>query len=340
MKEARNLRIVFMGTPLFASEVLEELLRQEFNVVGVVTAPDRPAGRGRELKCSAVKESVLKISELGGVQIPILQPEKLREGAFLSELEALAADLFIVVAFRMLPQVVWAMPSCGTFNLHASLLPEYRGAAPINWAIINGETKSGVTTFFLNEEIDCGSVILQRECDILPSDNVGTLHDKLLEIGKGLVVETVEAIAAQSYVLKPQLFSDGEGSGGAMAQLKPAPKLFKGDMELDFTQSAQALHNKIRGLSPYPTAWGMICGTGVVDGVDKEDVRAKFYTTHVEQYGAGECDCVDSVSQNHWQSDGKSYLRLRTQGGWLYVDELQPENKKRMATADFLRGWR
>ncbi len=337
MKIARDLRIVFMGTPQFASEVLEELCAQNYNIVGVVTAPDRPAGRGREMKCSAVKDSVLKINELTGVNIPILQPEKLRNEEFISELEALQADLFIVVAFRMLPKIVWQMPRLGTFNLHASLLPEYRGAAPINWAIINGETKTGVTTFFLNEEIDCGSVILQHECDIQPSDNVGVLHDKLLAIGKNLVVDTVEVIASENYELRPQ-------SDARIDELKAAPKLFKGDMELDFSGKCEAehLHNKVRGLSPYPAAWGIISGRGVVEGIDKEDVRAKVYVTHTESIDSDTTGlCTSTQGQEQlWYSDGKTFLRLKTRTKWLYIDELQPENKKRMSIADFLRGWR
>ncbi len=314
----KKLKIVFMGTPGFAVGVLESLVGAGCDVVGVVTAPDRPAGRGRQLMQSAVKDYVVGCSALSGALI--MQPEKLREEGFLEELRGLGADLFIVVAFRMLPEVVWAMPRCGTFNLHASLLPDYRGAAPINWAIMNGEVRTGVTTFFLNDKIDCGEVILQRECDILPVDNVGTLHDKLMEIGSGLVVETVGAIANGSVQTRAQALHE-------IAE-KSAPKLFKPMMELVVEEGTDVLvlHNKVRGLSPYPAAWTVVrCG-------GRSEVTAKVFVTHVEY--------CDSALCGEWQTDGSTYLRVGAIGGWLYVDELQPQNKKRMSVVDFLRGWR
>ena len=238
---AKDLRIVFMGTPEFAVPSLRALVRSGYNVVGVVTTPDKPAGRGQKLHESDVK---IAARELG---LPILQPEKLRDPAFVSTMEELRPDLGIVIAFRMLPEVVWAMPRLGTFNLHASLLPQYRGAAPINWAIINGESKTGVTTFLLNHEIDKGAILGQVEMPIQPEDNVGTLYDRLMTVGADLVVQTVERIAAGE--ITPVVQSDEDTS------LRPAPKIFKNDCLIDWTQSGKRIIDFIRGLSPYPAAW-------------------------------------------------------------------------------------
>ena len=239
---SESLRIVFMGTPDFAVATLRALVENNHNIVGVITAPDKPAGRGRKIRTSAVKQYAL---EQG---LPLLQPTNLKDQTFLSELESLQPDLQIVVAFRMLPKAVWQMPALGTFNLHASLLPEYRGAAPINWAIIKGETRTGVTTFFINEDIDTGAIIRQKEVEISKSDTAGDLHDKLMTLGSLLVIETVELISEGSVVPMEQ-------SG---AEFKPAPKLNKENCRIDWTQPLESVYNQIRGLSPYPAAWTLL----------------------------------------------------------------------------------
>ena len=233
--DAKSLRIVFMGTPEFASTSLRKLVGEGYNIVAVVTTPDKPAGRGQKIHESDVK---LTAKELG---LPILQPEKLRDEEFLAALRALDVDLGIVIAFRMLPEVVWAMPKLGTFNLHASLLPEYRGAAPINWAIINGDTRTGITTFLLNHEIDKGAIIEQEGVDILPEDNIGTLYDKLMLLGADLVLRTVDKIAEGGYETIEQMHIDE-------SMLRPAPKIFKEDGRIDWSRSAVGIHNLVRGL--------------------------------------------------------------------------------------------
>ena len=240
--DSKRLRIVFMGTPEFAATSLRRLVEEGYNIVAVVTTPDKPAGRGQKIHKSDVK---VVAEELG---LPILQPERLRDEAFLSELRALEPDLGVVIAFRMLPEVVWAMPKLGTFNLHASLLPEYRGAAPINWAIINGDTRTGVTTFLLNHEIDKGAIIEQREVDILAEDNIGTLYDKLMYVGAELVTLTVDRLASGNYTTIDQMHIDEN-------TLRPAPKIFKDDCRIDWNNTAESIHNLVRGLSPYPAAW-------------------------------------------------------------------------------------
>lgn len=323
-----------MGTPEFAVGVLRALVESEHNVVGVVTTADKPAGRGRQLRCSAVKDYVLSldsptVSENLGEgsestersAIKLLQPDKLRDEGFISELRSLEADLFIVVAFRMLPEIVWAMPQMGTFNLHASLLPDYRGAAPINWAIMNGDKRTGVSTFMLNHEIDCGGILAQKECDILASDNVEDLYNRLMTLGEGLVLETVAGLASGELSPKTQRED---------ISMRPAPKLFKETMQLvyDTETIIETLHNKIRGLSPYPAAWANISVEG------KNEITAKIFLTHIER---GE---VKAEQQGVWQCDGSTYLRLALKDGWLYIDEMQPQNKKRVKTVDFLRGWR
>ncbi|MDR2912742.1 MAG: methionyl-tRNA formyltransferase [Alistipes sp.] len=246
--EGKELRIVFLGTPEFAACSLRHLLREGYNVVGVVTAPDKPAGRGQKLHESDVKRCALEAG------VPVLQPEKLRAPEFLEALEALRPDLGIVIAFRMLPEVVWAMPRLGTFNLHASLLPQYRGAAPINRAIMNGETVTGLTTFMLNAEIDKGDIVGRVEMAILPEDNAGTLHDRLMEAGGALVAETVERIAAGDFVPLSQMDVPEEG-------LRGAPKIFKEDCRVDWSRPGPEVVNFIRGLSPYPAAWTEFEGT-------------------------------------------------------------------------------
>lgn len=312
--EAKDLRIVFMGTPEFASTSLRRLVEEGYNIVAVVTTPDKPAGRGQKMHFSDVKVTA---EELG---LPILQPEKLRDEEFLSALRELQADLGIVIAFRMLPEVVWAMPRLGTFNLHASLLPQYRGAAPINWAIINGETRTGVTTFLLNHEIDKGAIIEQEAVDILPEDNIGTLYDKLMAVGAQLVVSTVESLASGNYKTVEQMHIDE-------STLKPAPKIFKEDGRVDWTRKGVDIVNLVRGLSPYPAAWTPIFKDGVEVG------SAKLFNVRFE------ADEKVAVA-GEVVTDGKSYLGVRCADGVVYIDELQMAGKRRMATKELLLGWR
>lgn len=302
-----------MGTPEFASTSLKRLVAEGYNIVAVVTTPDKPAGRGQKVHQSDVK---LTAQELG---LPILQPEKLRDEAFLRELEALNPDLGIVIAFRMLPEVVWAMPRLGTFNLHASLLPEYRGAAPINWAIINGDKETGVTTFLLNHEIDKGAIIEQERTVIAPEDNIGTLYDRLMEIGSHLVIRTVEKLAEGNYTTTEQMHIDE-------ATLRPAPKIFKEDGRIDWRRPAGNIHNLVRGLSPYPAAWTPIFKDGA------EIASAKIFVTHYELANHG-------VTPGTMRSDGKSYLAIAAADGWVYVDEMQLAGKRRMAIREILLGW-
>ena len=312
--EPKSLRIVFMGTPEFASTSLRRLVEEGYNVVAVVTTPDKPAGRGQKMHQSDVKLTAL---ELG---LPILQPEKLRDETFLESLKELNPDLGVVIAFRMLPEVVWAMPKFGTFNLHASLLPEYRGAAPINWAIINGEKRTGVTTFLLNHEIDKGAIIEQESIDILPDDNIGSLYDKLMNIGSALVTRTVDKIAEGNYTTVEQMHIDE-------STLKPAPKIFKEDCRIDWSKGAESIHNLVRGLSPYPAAWSPL----FIDG--QECGSMKIFTTHTEQSNIG-------VAPGTVRTDGKSYVAVAAADGWVYIDEVQMAGKRRMAIKELLLGWR
>jgi methionyl-tRNA formyltransferase len=303
-----------MGTPEFASTSLRRLVAEGYNIVAVVTTPDKPAGRGQKLHESDVK---LTAKELG---LPILQPEKLRDEEFLASLKALDVDLGIVIAFRMLPEVVWAMPRYGTFNLHASLLPEYRGAAPINWAIINGDTRTGVTTFLLNHEIDKGAIIEQEPVDILPEDNIGTLYDKLMYVGADLVLRTVDKIAEGGYTTIEQMGVDE-------STLRPAPKIFKEDGRIDWSRGVVDIQNLVRGLSPYPAAWSPIFKSG------EECGSLKIFATHVEPATMG-------VAPGGVKSDGKSYVAVAAADGWVYLDEVQMAGKRRMAIKDLLLGWR
>ena len=312
--EPKSLRIVFMGTPEFASTSLRRLVEEGYNVVAVVTTPDKPAGRGQKMHQSDVKLTAL---ELG---LPILQPERLREDAFLESLKELNPDLGVVIAFRMLPEVVWAMPKFGTFNLHASLLPEYRGAAPINWAIINGEKRTGVTTFLLNHEIDKGAIIEQESIDILPDDNIGSLYDKLMNIGSALVTRTVDKIAEGNYTTVEQMHIDE-------STLKPAPKIFKEDCRIDWSKGAESIHNLVRGLSPYPAAWSPL----FIDG--QECGSMKIFTTHTEQACIG-------VAPGTVRTDGKSYVAVAAADGRVYIDEVQMAGKRRMGIKELLLGWR
>ena len=303
-----------MCTPEFASTSLRRLVAEGYNIVAVVTTPDKPAGRGQKLHESDVK---LTAKELG---LPILQPEKLRDEEFLASLKALDVDLGIVIAFRMLPEVVWAMPRYGTFNLHASLLPEYRGAAPINWAIINGDTRTGVTTFLLNHEIDKGAIIEQEPVDILPEDNIGTLYDKLMYVGADLVLRTVDKIAEGGYTTIEQMGVDE-------STLRPAPKIFKEDGRIDWSRGVVDIQNLVRGLSPYPAAWSPIFKSG------EECGSLKIFATHVEPATMG-------VAPGGVKSDGKSYVAVAAADGWVYLDEVQMAGKRRMAIKDLLLGWR
>ena len=312
--DSKSLKIVFMGTPEFASESLRRLHSEGYNIVAVVTTPDKPAGRGQKMHKSDVK---LTAEELG---LPILQPEKLRDEAFLSELRALQPDLGIVIAFRMLPEVVWSMPRLGTFNLHASLLPEYRGAAPINWAIINGEKRTGVTTFLLNHEIDKGNIIEQQAVDILDEDNIGSLYEKLMHIGSGLVVQTVDKIAKGGYETIEQMSIDE-------STLHPAPKIFKEDCRIDWSRSGRDIINLIRGLSPYPAAWSAIYKGGAEVG------SVKVFSAHFEA-AASSGNCGDVLT------DGRGYLGVRCADGVVYIDELQLAGKRRMTIKELLLGWR
>jgi len=303
----KKLRIIYMGTPEFAVPALEILVQNNWDVVGVITAPDKPKGRGQKLISSPVKEAALKHG------LNILQPTNLKSPEFQAELRALAADLQIVVAFRMLPEAVWNMPPIGTFNLHASLLPNYRGAAPINWAIINGEQETGITTFFLKHEIDTGSIIFQEKVEILPGDDLGSLYEKLMECGANLVLKTVEAIAADEVMAITQDESKAQHH---------APKIFKETGEINWTNSAESIHNLIRGLSPYPAAWTKLQGK-----------NCKIFKSKVDS-DSGKIKAIGEFS-----TDGKSFLKFQTGAGKLEILELQLEGKKRMKIDDFLRGY-
>lgn len=301
------MKIVFMGTPDFAVASLNALAEAGFDIVGVVTAADKPAGRGQKLQESAVKKYAV---EKG---LKVLQPLKLKDPDFIAELKALNADLHVVVAFRMLPEVVWDMPAKGTINLHGSLLPQYRGAAPINHAIINGEKESGVTTFFLKHEIDTGDVIFSETVPIAEEDTAGDLHDKLMETGAGLLVKTVKAIEANAYTEQPQIFS---------AELKHAPKIFKEFCKVDWNNSVKIIYNLIRGLSPYPTAF-----------TELNEKTLKIFKAGFEE-------TTPSVSPGMFITDGKSYLKFAAQDGYITLLDIQYEGKKRMMVDEFLRGMR
>jgi len=296
-----------MGTPDFAVASLDALVQANFNVVAVITAPDKPAGRGQKINESAVKRYAV---EKG---IPVLQPEKLKNPEFLEELKSYEADLQVVVAFRMLPEVVWNMPSKGTINLHGSLLPQYRGAAPINHAIINGEKESGVTTFFLTHTIDTGDIILSDKTPIADDETAGELHDKLMVIGANLLVKTVTAIAEGNFTEQPQPQSD---------VLKHAPKIFKDDCKINWNNPSQLIYNLIRGLSPYPTAFTLL-----------NDKTLKIFKAELENKEPG-------IAAGGFLSDGKTYLKFATKDGFIKLLDIQYEGKKRMLIEDFLRGMR
>ena len=311
-----DLRIVYMGTPDFAVESLKALVEGGYNIVGVVTMPDKPMGRhGSVSQPSAVKRYAASVG------LPVLQPEKLKDERFLKELRALRANLQIVVAFRMLPEVVWAMPRLGTFNLHASLLPQYRGAAPINWAVINGETETGVTTFFLTHEIDTGKIIRQKRLPIADTDDVRTVHDALMTMGAGLVVETVELILEGKADAVPQ-----ESLYGDPAELRPAPKIFKDTCRIDWSRPLKAIYDFIRGLSPYPAAWTELVAP------DGKRLTLKIYQ-------AEKCPVAHSFPVGSLHTDWKTYLDVVVEGGYLRLHSIQLAGKKRMDVADFLRGF-
>ncbi|MDI1321396.1 MAG: methionyl-tRNA formyltransferase [Algoriphagus sp.] len=304
----KELRIIYMGTPEFAVPSLEILVENGWNVVGVITAPDKPKGRGQNLLPSPVKEAALKHG------LNVLQPTNLKSPEFLEELRSLKADLQIVVAFRMLPELVWNMPPLGTFNLHASLLPDYRGAAPINWAVINGEKETGVTTFFLKHEIDTGSIIFQEKIEILEEDDLGSVYEKLMNLGSELVLKTVEAIAKNE--VKPSVQDESKA-------LHHAPKIFKETCEIDWNKSAESIHNLVRGLSPYPAAWTTL------DGKTCKIFKTKLSSGHLHDKSIGE-----------FETDGKTYLKFQTGDGVLKILELQLEGKKRLKIDELLRGYK
>ncbi|MFM6945351.1 MAG: methionyl-tRNA formyltransferase [Bacteroidota bacterium] len=304
-----GLKVVFFGTPDFAVASLDALVQNGFDVLAVVTAPDKPAGRGMQLQASAVKQYALDH------QLPILQPEKLKDPQFIATLQDLAADVHIVVAFRMLPEVVWNMPKQGTINVHGSLLPQYRGAAPINWAIMNGETETGVTTFRLKHQIDTGNILLQSKTPIFKEDNFSTVYQRLMLLGAELLVTTLRQLEAGTLQEVPQDTIDE-------TTLKHAPKLFKENLQLDFNKPAAALVNFIRGLAPFPTAYTFL-----------EQKQLKVFQSHAVNE-------LPAVAIGTMQTDAKSYIRFACKDAWLYIDELQLEGKKRMETVAFLRGFR
>ncbi|MEG3659073.1 methionyl-tRNA formyltransferase [Arenibacter palladensis] len=301
-------RIVFMGTPDFAVAILDKLVKNDCNIVGVITAPDKPAGRGRKLNESAVKVYAVEHG------LKVMQPTNLKDPNFIKELEELLPELQIVVAFRMLPKVVWSMPKLGTFNLHASLLPQYRGAAPINWAIINGETETGVTTFFIDDKIDTGAILLQRKIGISEEDTAGTLHDKLMHLGADLVLETINQLEDQA-ITPSQQKEDGP--------LKDAHKLHKETCEIDWKQDIATIYNFIRGLSPYPTAW-----TTMYNGQD--ELFLKVYAAKMDL-------------EPHQQKVGtvvatKNELKVAVKGGYINLLEIQLPGKRKMTTKEVLNG--
>ncbi|QLE02224.1 methionyl-tRNA formyltransferase [Galbibacter sp. BG1] len=307
---SNKLRIVFMGTPDFAVATLKDILKAGYEVVGVITAPDRPAGRGRKLQQSAVKTFALENN------LKVLQPTNLKDDEFLKELKALNANLQVVVAFRMLPEMVWKMPPLGTFNLHASLLPDYRGAAPINWAIINGETKTGVTTFFIDEKIDTGAVILQEAVAIEKTESAGSLHDKLMELGAKVVVKTLQKIETNTATTTVQ---------PKEKDLKTAYKLNKENTKIDWNQDTDSIYNLIRGLSPYPTAWSYL------KNAENDPVNVKFYE-------------VEKDVKPHKRAPGaiiveNSKVLVATINGFIILKEIQLPGKKKMPIKDILNGY-
>ena len=307
--DKQSIRIIYMGTPDFAVESLRALVEGGYRVVAVVTMPDKPAGRGHQLQYSAVKQYALSVG------LPVLQPERLKDEAFLEELRSYQADLQIVVAFRMLPEVVWNMPRLGTFNLHASLLPQYRGAAPINWAVMNGDTETGATTFMLQHEIDTGNIILQERISIADDENVGSVHDRLMMMGSGLVARTVDAIIdAENQGVAVQTIPQDES-----IELRPAPKIFKDTCAIDFSRTAEQIRNHVRGLSPYPAAW--ISEMSASHPLAEVLKGAKVYKVAVAK-----------------QAEQKGHIIVPCADGYVDILELQMPGKKRMDAAALLNG--
>lgn len=302
------MRIIFMGTPQFAVASLDALIKAGSDIVAVVTAPDKPAGRGQKVSESAVKQYAVANS------LKVLQPEKLKNESFIAELKALKADLQVVVAFRMLPEAVWNMPAKGTINLHASLLPQYRGAAPINWALINGEKESGVTTFFLKHDIDTGNILFTEKITLTGHEDAGELHDRLMNKGAGLLVKTVKAVESGRYNEHPQA-QLAEGT-----ELKHAPKIFKDDCRIDWIQPALSIYNKIRGLSPVPTAY--------------TELNGKSLKVYASEYQLSE----PAIQPGGFLTDNKTYLKFAAKDGFVLLKDIQLEGKKRMGIEDFLRG--
>ncbi len=307
----KNLRIVFMGTPEFAVRSLQKIVEEGFNVVGVITAPDKPSGRGMQVNESAVK----KYASLKGLKV--LQPEKLKNIDFIKELKQLNADVQIVVAFRMLPEVIWNMPPMGTINLHASLLPQYRGAAPINWAIINGEKETGVTTFKLQQDIDTGNILLQKKIAIRDDETAGELHDEMMHIGADLLLQTINGLVNNS--LKEKKQNDITVSN---IVLHHAPKIFNETCEINWCQNVKDVYNFIRGLSPHPGAFTFLSGK-----------KIKIFKAEKETINGG--DIAGTAV-----SDNKTFLKFACNDGYVVIKELQIEGKKKMVVEDFLRGWR
>lgn len=309
----KDVRIIFMGTPDFAVSTLDAIIQAGYNLVGVITAPDRQSGRGRKINISAVKEYALS------KDLNILQPTNLKDEQFTEELKQLNANLQVVVAFRMLPKVIWSMPELGTFNLHASLLPQYRGAAPINFALINGETETGVTTFFLDEEIDTGNIIAQTKVNIDNDDDVGSLHDKLMNVGSKLVVKTIDDIINDKVNQENQKTTD--------ALLKPAHKLYKADCEIDWKNKPHTIRNFVRGLSPYPAAFStLISESG-------DEILVKIFKIQVVKEGQ------ENEKPGTIISDGKTYINVVTNSGIMQIEEIQLSGKKRMKVKDMLLGF-
>jgi methionyl-tRNA formyltransferase len=314
------MKIVFMGTPGFAVPSLNILVSSGYEITGVVTVPDKPAGRGQHVRISPVKEYALKHS------LKVFQPANLKDPEFIKELKSLSPDLFIVVAFRMLPEVIWKMPPFGTFNLHASLLPQYRGAAPINWAIINGEKETGVTTFFINETIDTGKILFTERINIGDDETAGELHDRLMTLGASLVLKTVKAIGNGNIIPQDQQLFE-------MAELRTAPKIFKEDCRIDWEQNVTNVCNLIRGLSPYPAAFTNLISTNG-DQFNIKIFKAKALDLFENKPGLAEL-IPGTIS-----TDQLTYLHVACKDGFISIDELQLEGKRRITIKEFLRGFR
>lgn len=312
MDKLKELRVVFMGTPEFAVASLDALVKAGCNVVGVVTAPDKPAGRGMQVQQSAVKKYAVEHN------LPVLQPVKLKDPDFITDLKNLRADLQIIVAFRMLPELVWSMPPMGSLNLHGSLLPRYRGAAPINWAVMNGEKETGVTTFRLKHEIDTGNILLQESFPITSEDTAGTVHDRMKDIGAALLVKTVKGLADGSLTEIPQ----SDLAATTIAELPHAPKIHTDTCRISWSKPADQVHNLVRGLSPYPGAFTML-----------NEKMLKVFRSKKEIV-------FPKSTEGDYETDGKTYLKFACTDGYLHLLEIQLEGKKRMEITEFLRGYR